>query len=376
MTNKQIIKDLLTDEFFIADMLAGDTKKHCHTAEYSEAVRLFGKIRLANDRIPAADYAEIMNKILRQEARRNHRLHIIRYAAVACVSLAIGLAAFFLYPDEKENEQPEAQKNVITGENLAEKDIQFITDEEIVTFANDVRVNVSSNGALTVTDVKGEKQIKADKKTTNRIVVPYGKRSQLTLADGTEVWINAGSTLEFPSVFNGATRNITVSGEIYIEVAPDLLHPFIVSTPTMDITAYGTAFNVTAYDGGAAAVVLVEGKVGVKTEISDVETILNPADMLVINDNSLNINQVDVGKYISWKDGYIELNRTPVTDVLKQLELYYNLSFDIDENVEIKHITCTGKIVLSPNLDNLMNAISIMSSTKYHREDNKIFIEY
>ena len=85
----------------------------------------------------------------------------------------------------------------------------------------------------------------------NRIVVPYGKRSNITLADGSKVWLNSGTQLDFPTTFTGSTREINVNGEIYIEVKENKDIPFIVNTNNMSINVYGTSFNVTAYENNS-----------------------------------------------------------------------------------------------------------------------------
>jgi ferric-dicitrate binding protein FerR (iron transport regulator) len=165
-------------------------------------------------------------------------------------------------------------------------------------------------------------------------------------------------------------------GEIYLEVVKDR-KPFIVNTSDMNITVYGTAFNVSAYaDRHTPSVVLVEGKVGVKNTLSGEEMMMMPKEMVSLQNNRLNRETVDIRKYTSWKDGYLLLDRTPVTEVLKYMEQYYNLSFDIKENVNLRDITCTGKIYLTPNLDDIMKTVSLLSSTKYTRENNKIYIQY
>jgi ferric-dicitrate binding protein FerR (iron transport regulator) len=96
--------------------------------------------------------------------------------------------------------------------------------------------------------------------------------------------------------------------------------------------------------------------------------------MLTYYNDRVDKKQVNVSNYVSWKDGYLMLQQTPIAEVLKQMERYYNLSFDIQEPVDLQSKTCTGKIYLSDNLDNVMTTISLLSSTKYTRDDKKIYI--
>jgi hypothetical protein len=391
MTRKQTYKDLLANDNFIRWRLLGDDKPTCleefYIAENEEArvelekaVNEFSKIRLNKEFLSETDVNRLWQKIQESaDSKRNRKylyLRWIRYAVAACFVLVIGFSAYLMTSNPKD--RPVTADNIIIGENLEEQDIKLITNSETTSFSSNINVDVDKDGSVTVKDAAGseEKQITTEKETMNKIIVPYGKRSKLELSDGTKVWVNSGSVLEFPGKFIGKTRIVKLSGEIFLEVAKDK-KPFIVHTADMDIIVYGTTFNVSSYaDGNISSVVLVEGKVGVKTILSGEETMMKPSEMLSFQDNRLYKETVDTRKYTSWKDGYLLLNQTPVTDVLKQLEQYYNLSFDIRDNVNLHSITCTGKIYLSSNLDDIMKTISLLSSTKYRWENNKIYIEY
>jgi ferric-dicitrate binding protein FerR (iron transport regulator) len=391
MKIKQTYKDFLTDDDFIRWRLAKYEKtvhfedsyivdNHELRVELEKAIEEFYKIRLNKEFLSDSDVNKLWERIEESaNLKRNRKklyLHWIQYAAAACLVLAIGFSSYLLM--SKQENSPVATENIIVGENLKEQDIKLITHSQTTSFSGDINVNVDKNGSVTVTDVAGneEKQIATEKETVNKIIVPYGKRSQLELSDGTKVWVNSGSVLEFPSKFIGKTRTIRLAGEIFLEVTKDK-KPFIVNTSEMDITVYGTVFNVAAYaDRNHPSVVLVEGKVGVKTILSGEETIMKPREMVSFQNNSLYKETVDTRKYTSWKDGYLLLDQTPIHEVLKYMEKYYNLSFDIKDNVNLHHITCTGKIHLTSNLDNIMQTVSLLSSTKYRRENNKIYIEY
>ena len=389
MTQKRTYVDFLTDDEFIRWRLTDDkglgkfwesyiSENPDLRDEWAKAIRYFSNIRFNDEYLPEADYNELFRRIQDSISTTNRKKRTagrwIRYAAAACVALAIGFSTY-LYRS-KVNEKPVTAEHFIVGENLEEQDIKLITNTETTSFSSNVNINVGKDGAVTVKDAGGEKKIATDEETLNKIVVPYGKRSKLELADGTEVWINSGSVMEFPSKFTGKTRMVNVVGEVYLEVAKSD-KPFIVHTSDMDIKVYGTAFNVSAYaNNSVTSVVLVQGKVGVKTVRSGEEMMIKPDEMASFSNNRLYRETVDVRKYTSWKDGYLLLDQTPITEILKQLEQYYNLSFDIGKNVNLQNITCTGKIYLSSNLDDVMHTISLLSSTRYKRENNKIYIEY
>lgn len=202
--------------------------------------------------------------------------------------------------------------------------------------------------------------------------MPYGKRTYMKLSDGTEVWLNSGTQLDFPSEFRGKRREIFVDGEIYIEVAHNSKIPFIVHAHDMDIMVEGTAFNITAYkEDNRKTVVLVEGKV--KIEAGDgYRDELRPNEKIEIFEHAVSKETVNVSEYIGWKDGILEFNSAPMSEILKKVGRYYNVQFD--ETSALNDQTFSGKLFLSGHLDSVMTSISILSSTEYERENNTIRI--
>ncbi|KAF5065081.1 FecR protein [anaerobic digester metagenome] len=225
------------------------------------------------------------------------------------------------------------------------------------------------NGQISYTDsTDTEKRVEVNNIQTNKLIVPDGKRSFLILADGSKVWINSGTELEFPTKFSGKTREIMVSGEIYIDVVQSAKQPFIVRTPDLDVQVFGTRFNVSAYASDkTSAVVLVNGKVEVKTK-DDRSIRMNPNEMVEFRNGNMNKENVDVSLYTSWVEGVFIFNRTPVSELFKKVGRYYNVSF---ENVESdKRIT--GKLYLSENLHDVISSISLLTGKKYMIEGNII----
>ena len=209
----------------------------------------------------------------------------------------------------------------------------------------------------------------------NRIVVPYGKRSNITLADGSKVWLNSGTQLDFPTTFTGSTREINVNGEIYIEVEENKDIPFIVNTNNMSIKVYGTSFNVTAYEeDDINRVVLVNGSVGLSVLGQKNEVILKPSEKADLIATDIIKETVNTSEYISWINDVLEFNETPISEILKRVGRYYNVQFENMPEISLNKQTCSGKLFLSNNLDSVMTAISSISSTEYTRNNNIIQI--
>ncbi|MDR1407973.1 MAG: FecR domain-containing protein [Tannerella sp.] len=389
-TTIQNCSDFLADDRFALWRLTGDRELETFwndflktrpelKGEFEKAAGLFAGLHLDSE--PLSD---IETEHLRQRIRatvgqgRRHRpaRRLVAYAAAACLALAAGLSLHHYYNGTK-GARADLPPHTIVGENLEAKDIYLITDDTTA-FEKNVFVQVNESGQTIVHEANGGKTtiLETGNAKMNKLVVPYGKRSQLTLPDGTEVWLNSGTVLEFPVAFTGETREIHLSGEMYIEVAEARNKPFVVHTDGFRVQVYGTKFNISAYsDDDAQSIVLVEGNVSVKAD-SDSEMFMTPHDMLTYSHSRWDRKHVDVTAYLSWKDSYIMLDHTPVDEVLRLLKRYYNLSFNVHDDVSFAARTCTGKIYLSDNLDDVMETIALLSSTRYMRNEKTIYLQY
>jgi transmembrane sensor len=170
-----------------------------------------------------------------------------------------------------------------------------------------------------------------------------GMISELVLPDGTHVWLNSETTLEYPLIFD-KNREINLSGEAYFEVKEDQAHPFIVNTGTINIEVLGTSFNVTNYpDEDQAEVVLRSGKVQLftgKHQDKEEVSFLAPGQKAVFDrtTNELAINDVNVEKYTAWKDGILMFVDDPMAEVTKKLSRWFNVevvleTHELDEYV-------------------------------------------
>ncbi|ULB34612.1 MULTISPECIES: FecR family protein [Proteiniphilum] len=318
---------------------------------------------------------EIKSTVERSLKKTKHR-RLIQLSVASCAAIALLIIGLnhFVFQEKETRFSPEQE--LIVGNLLNNEDIQLITDEDSLSFQNDVQVEFYESGKVKITHGNNEeKTAELTGSKQNTLIVPYGKRSTLTLSDGSKVWLNSGSVLEFPAQFGSKKREIRLtSGEMYIEVIPDSQKPFHVHTSDFNVKVYGTKFNVSAYADSPRSVVLVEGRVSLQP-VNKKETFLSPSEQAVYSDNgTFNTQKVDVTQFISWKNGYLEFDKTPMTEVLKQIGRYYNLSFDFDNDVNLQKRTCTGKIFLSENLDNVMTTVGLLSSTKYIKDNNQVFI--
>lgn len=314
---------------------------------------------------------------INSQRQRKRKLRYRLMAAAALILLLLGTGIFLFTTGESISEVlPDGE--LITGEMLQSEDIRLITGKEAIAFAEDIEVTMDDDGKAAVTQSNNEvKTVEISNTPRSSLIVPYGKRSTLTLADGSKVWLNSGSILEFPPTFDAEKREIRLlTGEMYIEVAHDKSKPFLVHTADFGVRVYGTAFNLSHYEDTAPEVVLVEGSISLNLRQKNEEVLIKPNEMARFDPatDSFHNEEVDVTGYISWKEGYLSLDRTPMNVLLKRIERYYNLSFNYEQDVNLQRRSCTGKIYLSDNLDNVMTTIALLSSTRYENVNNRIYI--
>jgi len=203
----------------------------------------------------------------------------------------------------------------------------------------------------------------------NRIIIPYGKRSSITLADGSRIWLNSGSQLSYPSEFKNNAREVYLSGEAFFDVAPDAGRPFIVITKEVRIRVLGTRFNVTSYpEDNVSQTVLLKGKVRVSENAVFPKSMeLQPGERFTYDKSmkSLARDNVDAEMYSSWVDGFLIFNNEPTPEIFKKLERYYNRQIIADP--ALGEITFSGKLDLKDDISDVLNNIAFASSLHISR---------
>jgi hypothetical protein len=348
--------------------------------EFNIAVEKFKAVKLNNYILPEEVKTQLYRKILRKAEKRKAVKRRITYLQIAASLGLLIVASYFFFSQKDEEALHIADVADVTDaiviQPLPPSEVQLISADKVMELGQNAEIAISDSGHATLSkETDDPKNIALSVDVMNRLIVPAGKRSTLLLPDGSKIWINSGSELEFPTVFSGATRDIYVKGEIYIDVTPKEGKLFRVHTPQFKVTVRGTGFNVSAYaDSDVQSVVLVNGKVDVNIP-QQAEQILLPGELLDIKNNSVRINKVNTDEYTSWKDGILIFNKTSVADILKKISRYYNVTFEDKSNNGLSAKTCTGKLVLTDHIDDVMTALSVLSSTVFFRENETIYIK-
>jgi transmembrane sensor len=213
----------------------------------------------------------------------------------------------------------------------------------------------------------------------NELRTPRGGGYNLKLADGTGVWLNAGSSLKFPVSFTGDTRNVYLEGEAYFEVSHNG-KPFIVNSGDMDVRVLGTSFNISAYaDEPAFKTTLVEGKVRIELRgegdsLSN-SLVLSPDHQAIFNRSGSQLSDVEVSatQYTSWMQGKLEFHNESLDQVMKRLARWYDFEYEFESPLA-KEFHFSARLNNGENISTIIEMLEMTTDVKFELRDQKIVV--
>ena len=210
---------------------------------------------------------------------------------------------------------------------------------------------------------------------TNTLYVPAGQRACITLQDGTIVWLNAQSTLIYPSHFYGKERIVSITGEAFFEVSKDKEKPFIVTAQDAKIRGLGTKFNVYSYpDTKQIKTSLIEGAVQVFYKSKQV--ILRPNEESIAQDGKLTVSNIKNPDMLLWRNGIYSFNNERLVEIVRKLELYYDVTINI-ANPKLQDICYTCKFRQRDGIEKILYTIQKIHHFKIeiNKEKNVITLK-
>lgn len=336
------------------------------------------RIEQASQRVKAALLAHIN---ARKAPARISRLWP-RLAIAATVLIVVATGVWFAYrPTLKEQQQtayqipniaPATNKAVLTLANGKQITLASAQNGQLAT-QNGITVSKTADGELNYQGATASAEV-----NYNMVSIPRGGRQyHLVLADGSNVWLNAASSIRYPTAFNARERVVELSGEAYFEVAHQSAHPFKVKSKQQMVEVLGTHFNVNAYDDEPALkTTLLQGRVKVSRG-DDQFVVLQPGQQASVGaDNynlGINVNNADTEQVMAWKNDEFNFDNTDVPTMLRQISRWY------DVDIEYRGHN-TDKLRLSGTFSRNMNAANAFrllqfSGLKLRSEGRKIIIE-
>ena len=208
------------------------------------------------------------------------------------------------------------------------------------------------------------------------LFVPAGQRAQLTLADGTSVWLNANTTLTFPNRFDGKKREVQLTGEGYFDVQHDSLRPFYVKTNHYNVKVWGTEFNVLAYpERDFFETALLAGSVEVMVAGKENGVLIEPNQRLYTKGQKMVKAPITHFKHFLWREGIISFENESFVEMVRKLELYFDLTIEV-KNREILKYQCTGKFRTKDGVEHILKVLQLSNqfSFKIDHRLNKVTI--
>ncbi len=211
----------------------------------------------------------------------------------------------------------------------------------------------------------------------NTIYIPRKGEFMLTLADGTKVWLNSETTLEYPTHFSQNRREVTLVGEAFFEVHKDASRPFIVNVKGAAVKVLGTSFNVKAYnEEEAVTTTLVTGRVLLESQHNSArnEMILKPGMQGVISAHEdIIVNEVDPLIYSAWKDGEFRFENKPLEEILLSLQRWYDVEV-VYENQAMKKKRFTGDLERYAEINTHLEMISLTTNVQFEIKNHIVYV--
>ncbi len=345
---------------------------------FNDYVRTNYAINYNMKKYNSAQTKENLLRVIKIEKSANRltkiKMNLLKYAALILIFLSIGygyMQGYFTSDDKLI-----LPKESITLQ-LNDGNIKVINDDESVEI---VEVSGRVIGVQSGKQLAYNNNVENDTLIYNTLAVPYGKRFEVQLSDGTTVNLNSGSSLKYPVNFiKGKNRQVFLNGEAFFNVAKDTKHPFIVNANEIDVRVLGTKFNISSYpEDNNINTVLVEGSVSTyKTgEAYEPEsaTLLKPGYKAAWNktNKTIQVTETDVETHLAWISGKLILYEVEFSAILKKLERQYNVEF-INNNTALKNRFFTAKFDIE-DIEQVMKSLSYSGKFTYKFEENKIII--
>jgi len=280
-----------------------------------------------------------------------------RIVAAASVLFFLSFGSYFMLQKYTLQHAKENAEAISPGQNKA---ILTLSNGTQVILSGAYTGKIAVQGIITVNKTANGQVIYTGANTTtsaamfNTISTSKGGQYRLTLSDGTNVWLNAASSIKYPTMFTGKDRLVELTGEAYFEVAHNKAMPFRVKTATQVVEVLGTHFDVNAYsDESVTKTTLLEGSV--KVTHNNEQRMLLPGEQSVLSSDAFNVAQANIEEAVAWKNGYFRFNNASLPVILRQFSRWYDINVIYDQSMNDQYFT--GKITRSANLARVLQIL-------------------
>lgn len=386
MKKKRVIRaeDILAEQNFSKDIFCetSDQRKGIDDKEILLAQNIYFYLTANQITFPDSEKEQLKKQIKYSARKLSWNKNIMKWsvaAAVLVICIVTGVWYFHMnstsgivsFTQTIGKTEPDSETRLILQNG---HEIRIDKEESKIFYAqNGQSITIGQNQKVAQT-------ISPQKQNFNTVIVPYGKRTFITLAEGTKVWLNSGSKLTFPAVFAENKREVYIDGEAIFEVTHSDKFPFYVKTRDFDVKVLGTVFNVCAYsDDKNSKTILERGKIELscsgKGILSKKKLNILPGTMAVFNPeiNEFAQHTVNPQDYMSWRNGYLVFSSEKLRNIIKKINRYYNVEIIIDDS-HLQNETFSGNLDLKNTPEQVLEVIAQTTPINYDDHDDKIVI--
>ncbi|MFR3328625.1 MAG: FecR family protein [Odoribacter splanchnicus] len=372
----RLITDYLSND--LADeernVLKESLKEETNRKAFREKVQVYWALQSAPF-LEQLDDAVAWSNTLKRLRRRNHYLKMaLGYAALVVVIL--GSVLFFRYRSTTDD-----YREIFEGVTLTLGDGQKVAldamERHLCNIDSTLHIELKEEGKLVYTVLEGKDSNRMDEEKIryNTLTVPRGCNFLLQLSDGSQVWLNAESTLKYPERFEATSREVELMGEGYFEVVKDSTAPFSVLTKESRITVLGTSFNLKSYsDEQEVVTTLVTGRIKQCYESGDT-VVLTPNVQAVYSKKSCSVltQQINTAEALGWKNGRFIMKNRPLCEIFKELSRWYNVEVEF-ESPELEEVCYYLNTDRYEHIQTVLDKLEKTNSLRFELNENKILI--
>lgn len=380
----------------IAQLFRRFLNKECSEEELQELFSYFGNAD--EDTLRALIRAEMRDA---PENTREHSLphpplesefkqkslmgRLLPYAAALLLLALAGIGWFYIHQpmgDRQAVLESKYGNDVLPGGNQATltleggKTIQLDNaGKGLITEEKNIRISKEEDGLISYKPLQNEDETLREAPVSyNTIRTPDGGKYQVLLPDGSSVWLNAASSLTYPTRFSGRQRRVVLKGEAYFEVFSDKAQPFIVSCASQEVTVSGTTFNISAYPNAEQVkTTLLEGGVAITDLATGRSEKLNPGWQSVLGSDGIRLQRADISAAIGWKSGEFVFHHEKLPEILRQLQRWYGIEVSYGER--IPEDTFYGEINRDVRLSEVLDMIRSTSAVEFEIRNKKLIVK-
>lgn len=301
-----------------------------------------------------------------------------KLAVAATLLITLSLGFHFYFSGNPEVMISNDSNKVSRSQQSSNNDKAMLTLADGRTISLDAVENgeIAEQAGVKITKTKDGQLVyegEAKENALNKIATPKGGQYQISLPDGTKVWLNAASSLSYPAAFIGKKREVNLLGEAYFEVASNKKMPFVVHSNGQEVEVLGTHFNVNAYvDEPHIKTTLLEGRVKVKLNNSKATVILEPGQQSFSVLDHLDVTTINVAEVTAWKDGYFLFQDEDIRAIMRKISRWYDVEVVYGAGVSTNKIG--GKISRSKSLETVLKTLSKTDKFNFKLEGRRVTV--